>query len=182
MKTVILVVLLTVVTLAGCTTPPVRPELSGNIANEFSQRKAPDSGGRLYVTMGIYKMLLTTISKGFGPGELFINNARVETVGNYPEFVVVDLQPGQYSVSWSPSDEFARTRTRANPIVVAVQDGEAQFLALDISETSGGALFGLIGVMAGVITNETNVRKEITGLMLEGRKPVSYTDLRKQKR
>lgn len=181
MKTVILVVMLTTAILTGCTYPSVRPELSGSIANEFSQRKAPDTGGRLYVAMGVYKTPLITVSRGWDSGELFINGARIEAVHNNPEFIVIDLQPGQYIVTWLPLAGFERSNTRANPAVVTVQDGEVQFLALDATEgMNWGAAFGAIGALAGV-NRVADVRKEITGNMLEGRKPVSYTDLRKQK-
>ncbi len=134
MKTMILVVMLTTAILTGCTYPPVRPELSGSIATEFSQRKAPDLGGRIYVAMGIYKLPFSTVSQGWGSGELLINGTRVETVHNNPEFIVIDLQPGQYIFTWLLLAGSERLKASANPTVVTVQDGEVQFLALDVTE------------------------------------------------
>jgi len=66
-------------------------------------------------------------------------------------------------------------------VVVTVQNGQSQFLALDATEGANLlSAFGALGAMAGV-NRVTDVRKEITGSMLEGRRPVSYFDLRNQK-
>jgi hypothetical protein len=181
MKTLILVVSLTLATLTGCVQPPVRPELSGSVAKDFLQRKNPESGGRLYVTMGFYKTPLITVSRGWDSGDLFVNNMRIETVHNTQEFIVIDLQPGQYIFTWLPLEGFERSKTTANQVVVTVQEGQAQFLALDATEGMNlGAAFGAIGALIGS-NRVTDVRREITGSILEGRRPVSYTDLRKQK-
>ncbi|MDA8258988.1 MAG: hypothetical protein M0Z99_25700 [Betaproteobacteria bacterium] len=181
MKTLIAVVSLTLATLTGCVQPPVRPELTGSIVNDFMQRKAPDSGGRVYVTMGTYRTPLITVDRGWDSGDLFINNMRVETVNNTKEYIVIDLQPGQYVFTWLPLAGYERSKTGANPLIVTVQDGQTQFLALDAIEgTNWLSAFGAIGAAAGV-NRVTDVRKEITSSVLEGRRPVSYFDLRNQK-
>lgn len=181
MRKLIVSVSLTLVMLVGCTQPPVRPELSGSIVGDLLQKKAPDAGGRLYVTMGTYRTPLITVDRGWDSGDLFINNMRVETVNNTKEYIVIDLQPGQYVLTWLPLAGFERSKTSANPVVVAIQDGQAQFLALDATEGMNLlSAFGPIGAAAGV-NRVTDVRKEITGSMLEGRRPVAYFDLRKQK-
>lgn len=181
MKTLILVVSLTLATLTGCVQPPVRPELSGSIVNDLLQRKAPDSGGRVYITMGTYRTPLITVDRGWDSGDLFINNMRIETVNNTKEYIVIDLQPGQYIFTWLPLAGYERSKTSASPVVITVQDGQSQFLALDATEgTNLLSAFGAIGAMAGV-NRVTDVRKEITGSLLDGRRPVAYFDLRKQK-
>jgi hypothetical protein len=181
MKTLVVIGLLALATLTGCTTVPGRPEMADNMVKDFYQRKAPDSGGRLYVTMGVVKTPFATNDKGYGSGEFLIDGRRVETASNNPEFIAIDVPPGQYSLSWLPLSELDRSKTTANPMVVTVQDGDVRFLALDF--TSGmnwGMAFGAIGALAGA-NFKTDVRAEATGSLLEGRKAVSYVDLRRQK-
>lgn len=172
---------LAILALMGCTALPPRPELPITTAEQFYLKKQPSSGARLYVTMGLYQRPSGTMNRGYGSGELMINGTKIEVVSHNPEFSVIDVSPGQYHITWIPISDLDRSKTYPEPRVLTVGDGDVYYLALDFIVGSNlGTAFGAIGAFAGA-NFRTEVRTDLTGNSIDGKKAVAYLDLRNKK-
>jgi hypothetical protein len=121
---------------AGCASAPVpRPV--------FTDIPALESGlSRVKITSGKYSWTRLWTTEQLGP--VFVNDQTVWDAAK-DEYVIIDLSPGIYELSWTPraSD---KVYTEKRPFTFRA--GETRHFACDMAPKGAGMYFGLVGALA----------------------------------
>lgn len=123
--------------LVGCASRPApRPMYSGNVP-------PLESGmSRLKITSG--KLSWVRLKGAALNGPVFINDRQVWT-SEIDEYIIVDLLPGVYELSWTPGEpDKIYTEKRK----ITFQGGETRHFACDLAQKGAGVYFGLVGALA----------------------------------
>lgn len=122
--------------LVGCASRPVpRPAYTDipPLENGWS---------RVKITSGKYGWSRLWTTGQLGP--VFINDQPIWDAAK-DEYIIIDLLPGSYELSWTPRDS-AKVYTEKRPFTFRA--GETRHFACDIAPKGAGVHFGLIGVLA----------------------------------
>lgn len=123
--------------LFGCASRPApRPIYSGNVP-------PLESGmSRLKITSG--KASWVRLKGAAQVGPVFINDRQIWSAA-IDEYIIVDLLPGVYELSWTPAEPYKIFTEKRK---VRFEGGENRHFACDMAGKGAGSYFGLIGVVA----------------------------------
>ncbi len=145
--------------LANCATK-IPVELSDKTIDDYYKLfVSPKDHARVYYTGGDGKHLIGNNPHGI-PNHFLINNYNIATL-NKDNYVVVNLAPGEYSVSWDKA--MADVRYKIVPMKLNLRAGDVIFLQGDINLRSASA--GLLGLA--FVPPEATIRNILPNVFLD---------------
>lgn len=106
---------------------------------------------RLKITSG--KWMWTRLWAVGQVGPVFINDRQIWSSA-IDEYIIVDLLPGIYEISWTPGDPDAY-KVFTEKRKVTLEAGEIRHFACDMAQKGAGMHFGLIGALASEYLTKT---------------------------
>lgn len=123
--------------LVGCASLPThRPKYSDNVP------PLENGMSRLKITSG--KLSWARLRSVEQVGPVFINDRQVWS-SVIDEYIIVDLLPGVYELSWTPTEPYKIYTEKRK---VTLEAGEIRHFACDMAQKGAGMYFGLIGTLA----------------------------------
>jgi len=109
------------------------------------------------------------LNKYGSSGTIYINGSNAGLL-NKKEYIILDLQPGNYEIYWQPNlTEFDLSKHKFEKTSINLSPGETYFLAANMRDSGGMAkLFGPLGVLAADCLYVDTIDKE----------PLSATSIR----
>ena len=140
----LLAILAIALTLVGCASAPTPRPIYASAVPPLES-----GSSRLKITSGKWNWTRLWAVGQVGP--VFINDQQIWLAAK-DEYIIVDLSPGIYELSWTPGEAYKNFTEKRK---VVFQAGEIRHFACDMTEKGAGMYFGLIGVLVSEYLTKT---------------------------